>query len=309
MKSSLSRRSFFKTSFQSGVALAGCGLLENFARAIDPIKRPGQARFLLSLAAYSFRDSFNAKDPAKKIDLFQFIDFCADNGCDGTELTSYYFPKDVTPDYLIKIRRHCFLRGIAVSGTSVGNNFAMAKGEKLDEQIRMVKKWIDNAAILGAPHIRVFSGNKAPEGLSETEARKFSVPPLEECCEYAGTKGIFLGIENHGGIVDGPDELLEIVKAVKSPWLGVNLDTGNFHNDDPYAALEQCAPYAVNVQMKVSIKSSKDKEKVPGDFERFFKILRDANYQGYVALEHEEKEDPWKAVPGLLKKMKGMMQG
>lgn len=305
---SISRRSFFKTSLQAGIALSGLSLAENFASAIEPIKRSGSPRFLLSLAAYSFRDYFNAKDPAKKIDLFKFIDFCANNGCDGTELTSYYFPKDVTPDYLIQIHRHCFLRGIAISGTSVGNNFALPKGEKLDAQIRDVKKWIDNAAILGAPHIRVFSGNKAPEGMDESSARKLSIEPLEECCEYAGKKGIFLGIENHGGIVDGPDELLEIVKAVKSPWLGVNLDTGNFHNEDPYAALEQCAPYAVNVQMKVSIKGANDKEKKPGDFARFFKILRDANYQGYVALEHEEKENPWDAVPGLLKKMRGFIQ-
>jgi len=34
------------------------------------------------------------------------------------------------------------------------------------------------------------------------------------------------------------------------------------------------------------------------------KILRDANYQGYVALEYESKEDPWTAVPRLLKQMK-----
>jgi hypothetical protein len=45
------------------------------------------------------------------------------------------------------------------------------------------------------------------------------------------------------------------------------------------------------------------KQKEAADLQRLAKILRDANYQGYVALEYESEEDPWKAVPGLLKQM------
>src|SRR5207249_10139232 len=64
--------------------------------AAEPIKRAGAPRLLLSLAAYSFRDYFkdsNNKrdtnaDPAQRIDLFQFIDYCSQHGCQGTELTS-----------------------------------------------------------------------------------------------------------------------------------------------------------------------------------------------------------------------------
>lgn len=309
MHTPISRRSFFKTTATSALAVSGAGFVSSVAHAIEPIKRSGQPRFYLSLAAYSLRDFFTTKDTSKKIDLFKFIDFCADNGCDGTELTSYYFPKPLGDDYLLKVRRYCFLRGLGISGTAVGNNFALPKGEKLDAEIAAVKKWIDHAAVLGAPHIRVFAGNKAPDGMTESEARKLSIAPLEECCEYAGKKGVFLGLENHGGIVDGPDELLEIVKAIKSPWLGVNLDSGNFHNDDPYAALTQCVPYAVNVQIKVSIRAKGDEKKRPGDFDKFFQILREANYQGYVALEYEEKDDPWTEIPILLKRMKALMKG
>lgn len=303
MHSKISRRSFFKSSAQTAVALSGLGLLENFACAIEPFKREGKPRFPLSLAAYSFRDFFKSKDPAKQIDLFQFIDFCADQGLAGTELTSYYFPTPLTDDYLIKIRRHCFLRGIEVSGTACGNNFALPKGEKLTEQINSVKKWIDHAAVMGAPHIRVFAG-AAAKGLTDAEARKMCMSSLEEVCDYAGTKGIFLGLENHGGIVAEADGILEIIKAVKSPWLGINLDTGNFHTADPYGDLAKIAPYAVNVQVKAEIKKKDAKEKEEVDFPRVFKILREANYQGYVALEYEAKPDPWTTIPGLLKQMK-----
>lgn len=299
----ISRRNFFKSSAQTAVALSGLGFLETAARAIEPFKRPGEPRFLLSLAAYSFREFFNAKDPAKKIDLFRFIDFCAENGCDGAELTSYYFPSPLSDDYLLKIKRHCFLRGIEVSGTACGNNFALPKGEKLTEQINSVKKWIDHASVMGAPHIRVFAG-AAAKGLTDAEARNMCISSLEEVCDYAGTKGIFLGLENHGGIVAEADGILEIIKAVKSPWLGINLDTGNFHTVDPYDDLAKIAPYAVNVQVKAQTKKKGATEQEPVDLPRVFKILRDANYQGYVALEYEAKPDPWTTIPGLLKRMK-----
>ena len=305
------RRKFLKSTVQTSFALAGLGLLDTGSvRAVEPIKRAGAPRLLLSLAGYSFREYFkdanhkrDAKpDPTKQIDLFQFIDYCAEHGCQGTELTSYYFPPTLDQDFLIRIKRHAFLRGIDISGTAVGNTFTVPAGPERDQEIANTKKWIDYAAIMGAPHIRIFAGAARP-GMSPEEAKHLCIPAIEECCEYAGGKGIFLGLENHGGIVSTAEEILEIVRAVKSPWLGINLDTGNFRTDDPYADLVKIAPYAVNVQMKGEVQP-RGKAVEPADLPRLVKILRDADYQGYVALEYESKEDPWTAVPRLLKQMK-----
>jgi sugar phosphate isomerase/epimerase len=307
------RRDFLKTTLQNGFALTGLGLLETQPLfAAEPIKRAGAPRLLLSLAAYSFRDYFKDSnnqrntnpDPAKRIDLFQFIDYCAEHGCQGTELTSYYFPRDINHDLLIKIKQHAFLRGLAISGTAVGNIFTVPHGAERDQEIANVKRWVDHAAVMGAPHIRIFAGS-APAGMSRDQANQLCISAIEECCDYAGDKGIFLGLENHGGIVSTAEEILEIVRAVKSPWLGINLDTGNFQTDDPYADLVKIAPYAVNVQMKGEI-HPRGKGVEPADLSRLVKILGDANYQGYVALEYESKEDPWTAVPRLLKQMKGL---
>jgi sugar phosphate isomerase/epimerase len=57
----------------------------------------------------------------------------------------------------------------------------------------------------------------APKDAPLDEVKRNCVAALEECCAYAGQHGIFLGLENHGGIVAEPDGLLELVKAVKSP--------------------------------------------------------------------------------------------
>jgi sugar phosphate isomerase/epimerase len=147
---------------------------------------------------------------------------------------------------------------------------------------------------MGAPHIRVFAENA--KGMSEADARKQVIKAFEQCCRHAGEKGIFLGLENHGGVVATAQGMLEIVQAVRSPWFGINLDTGNFHSEDPYVDIAKCAPYAVNVQVKVEMKRGANPVE-PADFKRLAQILRDANYQGFVALEYEAKEDPWTAVP------------
>ncbi len=294
MQTHPSRRSFLAAAT---TALAS-GLAFRRATAVDPLQRPGRPTLRLGLAAYSFRDFF--KDPAK-IDLPKFIDYCADHQLEGAELTSYYFPKDPTADFLLELKRRAFLRGVAISGTSVGNNFALPDGEERTKELDYVRKWIDHAAVMGAPHIRVFAGS--PKGISDQEGRRQVIKGFEECCAYAGTKGIFLGLENHGGVVATATGMLEIIRAVNSPWFGVNLDTGNFHSEDPYAELAQCAPYAVNVQVKVEMTRGKQPAE-PADLKKLAHILRQANYQGFVTLEYEAKPDPWQAVPEHLKRLR-----
>ncbi len=302
--SSFGRRTF--------LGLAGLAISSPLVRAIDAIRREGPARLRLSLAAYSFRQFFRAQPGGKtgnppanrEIDMPGFVDYCARHGCEGAELTSYFIPTPVTRESLLELRRHAFLRGVSVSGTAVGNTFTLPKGERRDREIAAVKQWIDFAQVLGAPHIRVFAGNL--EGQSQADAKRHCIEALEECGEAAGRAGVFLGIENHGGIVAEADELIDIVRAVKSPWVGINLDSGNFHTADPYGDLKKCVPYAVNVQIKVEIKR-KDARAEPSDLGLLARLLRESGYQGWVALEYEAAEDPYLAVPRYLEQLRGLL--
>jgi sugar phosphate isomerase/epimerase len=273
-------------------AISGSAALGLFSRdvpsaaAAEPVKRNGQPKFKFSLAAYSYRSLLAGKDAT--LTLFDFVDDCASFGLEGTELTGYYFPAETTPDYLRKLKQHCFRLGLDVSGTAVGNDFGKADEQERRAQIDALKRWIDNAAILGAPVIRIFAGH-VPKGVEPAVAHKWMVEGMQECCEYAGKHGVHLALENHGGPTATPDGLFELVHAVKSPWFGVNLDTGNFHTDDPYADLAKVAPYSINVQVKASLSRGGVKEAT--DYARIGAILRDAAYRGYVVLEYEEPGD------------------
>ncbi|MCO8125302.1 sugar phosphate isomerase/epimerase [Stieleria sp. TO1_6] len=268
--------------------------------AADPFARHGGPRFRIGLAAYSLRNYFSfmkgkSRTPdasGKAIDMVGFLDYCVDQGFEAAELTSYFFPPDADSQYFLELKRQAFLRGVTISGTAIGNNFTLGAGDKLDREIETALEWIDKAAVMGAPHIRFFAGtakqlDEHPQRLDQ------AIEAMKQCAQRAGEKGVFLGIENHGNL--RPDQLLSIIQAVDHPWVGINLDTGNFHSEDPYGDLEKCVPYAVNVQVKVSMKKP-DGTTYPADFDRVAAILRDSNYQGFVILEYED-DAPYDKIP------------
>jgi sugar phosphate isomerase/epimerase len=184
----------------------------------------------------------------------------------------------------------------------VGNNFSRPIGPERESEIAQVKKWIDHAHTLGAPIVRIFSGNVNKQQTPE-EAHRLVVEAIEECCQHAAQKGVFLGLENHGGLTSTTDGMLAIVRDVKSPWFGVWMDTGNFHGEDVYSELEKIAPYTLHVQVKVVI-SSIGRGREPTDFRRLERILGGVGYRGWICLEYEEKEDPRIACPRYIEQLR-----
>jgi sugar phosphate isomerase/epimerase len=265
------------------------------ADAIEPIVRTGKPRLKLSLAAYSFRQWLDLKKrPKPDMTLADFIDFAAAQDIDAVELTAYYFA-ETTPEYLAALKSRASRLGLDVSGTAVGNNFCVADADKLKAEIASVKAWVEHTSRLGGKTIRIFAGS-VPKGGDEEKARKQAIAAIEESCDYAAKYGIFLALENHGGITSTAEQVLAIVKAVRHDHFGINVDTGNFHTADPYADLEKIAPYGVVVQVKTEV-SPAGKGVQDADLPRLVEILRKANYRGYVALEYEAKEDAKIAVP------------
>ena len=270
------------------------------ALAIEPIQRQFGSKTKLTLAAYSYRKLLTGFWP--KLTLKDFIDDCAKFGLEGTELTSYFFPKSVTPRYLAELKAQSFKLGLSISSTAIKNDFCLPPGGKRDKELAHVKQWIDYAYGMGAPVIRIFSG-KVGRRQSPDEAHRLVVEGIEECCRYAATKGVFLGLENHGGLTSTAQSMLKIIRAVKSPWFGAWMDTGNFHGEDVYGELEMIAPYTLQVQVKV-VTSVQGEEKKPTDFKRIAGILNGVGYRGWVCLEYEEKEDPRIACPGYIEKLR-----
>jgi sugar phosphate isomerase/epimerase len=292
------RRSFLQT----GAALVGTvALTSQYPMPTLQAAKFNHHRIKLSLAAYSFRNEFKSKE----MTMNKFIDYCDDLRLDGTELTSYYFESQ-EDSYFLNLRNKCFHLGLPISGTAIGNDFITPDESKRRQQIQDVKYWIDKAAILGAPSIRVFGGGRIPDGYTVQNAYNWVIPSLKECTDYAATKGIVLAIENHGGFPMKSEEVIKIVQEINSPWFGVNLDTGNFPSDW-YRQMAEVIPYAVVVQLKVSMRSTVQRGKsIATDPRRIVEMLNNEGYRRYLVLEYEE-DNPFQEIPQWIKHLQDIV--
>ncbi|QEG33659.1 sugar phosphate isomerase/epimerase family protein [Bythopirellula goksoeyrii] len=295
MNYSTNRRQFLSTSIAAAGALAAQPV-----GAIEPINRVPGHQFKLSLAAYSYRDLLTGNPP--KLTLSDFIQDCARFGIEAAELTSYYFPESPDAEYLRRLKGECFLQGLDISGTAIRNDFCLPAGEQREADIAHVKRWIEYADMLDAPVIRIFAGKVQP-GQSMADAEKLVIDGIEQCCQYAAKYGVFLALENHGGITTKVDDMLRIVHGVESPWFGVNLDTGNFRTADPYGDLAKLAPYTINAQVKV-VMHPDGRPGEASDYNRLADILMTTGYRGYVVLEYEEGGDPRQECPKALEELR-----
>src|SRR5580700_7215196 len=179
----------------------------------------------LSCCAYSFRDSFKSG----ALTLEEFPALCRRIGCDGAELTSYYFPTTERA-YLNTIKQRAHREGVSISGTAIGSDFANPDEAKRAEHLAMARDWISHSVALGAPTMRVFAGGVRP-GQDEREAFDNVISSLKDCAALAYESGILLVLENHGGLTGTANGTLDILHAVDSPGLALNLDFGNFSKD------------------------------------------------------------------------------
>src|SRR5690349_5954542 len=297
MKSS--RRTFFQTS---SLAVAGAVLLPNLSRA--ELKR--EPRIKLSISSYSYWHFKKEKFPIEKV-----IDEAAKNGVEGIDILHRQMEGEDNA-YLQKLKRHAFVNGIAFTCLSIHQSFVSPDKEFLKKEIDHTKKCIELAARMGIPCLRLNSGRwNTIKSFDELMAKrgvepilpgytlddgfKWCIDSIEQCLPTAEQNGVLLALENHWGLCSTPEGQLRIKKAIDSPWLGILMDTGNFL-EDPYDKLQMIAPYASFVQAKTYYGGG-EWYSLDLDYARIGRILRNANYRGYVSLEFEGKEDPFTAVP------------
>ena len=104
--------------------------------------------------------------------LLDLLEFCAEQGFDALDATGYYFPGYPDPPertFVNEFKRRAFLLGIDISGTGIRNDFATADQATRAEGVERVRQWVESAAAMGAPVLRVFAGPQ-PEGYTWDQA-------------------------------------------------------------------------------------------------------------------------------------------
>jgi L-ribulose-5-phosphate 3-epimerase len=306
----LSRRNLFKQSLGAAAALSSITSLENPTEAF-PIQTPSaKPRIRIGVSTYSYWHFDKVKYPIEKV-----IENAARLGFDGVEILHRQMESE-DRKYVNNLKRLAFSLGLDLFFLSIHQNFVYPDKDKRQKDIDHTKRCIDLANQLGCPAIRLNSGRwgtsgsfqqmldaggkETPiEGFTDDDAFKWCIESINECIPHAEQAGVIMALENHWGLTTTVDGLMRIYKGVNSPWLCINLDTGNFVGD-PYPQLEKLAPHAIVVQAKTYYGGGVYYTREL-DYDRISKILRNAGFKGYISLEMEGKETADLAVAKSLK--------
>jgi sugar phosphate isomerase/epimerase len=248
--------------------------------------------------AYSYRTALAAKTMTYE----DVIHLASDWGLDGVDVTVYWFP-DTSDQYLAGLRRTAQRSGIQLYNAGARVQLSQPTRELQDAQVENIKKWVDVADKLGSSHVRVFGG-AVPKGATQEEALAWAVEVLKRGAEYAGTKGITLGVEDDGGLTATAEPTIAVAKQTESPWAGINADSGNLPKNG-YAQFATLLPYATSIHFKTEM-TDEDGKHVPADWPRLLNMIAGSGYRGFVGLEYENNNAAAE-VPGLCAKLRSLI--
>jgi sugar phosphate isomerase/epimerase len=166
---------------------------------------------------------------------------------------SLHHARDLATDELPALARRAGDMGLGLlaSGDPLGGAH---RGESVATATARVEEWIDRAAALGSPILRVASGFYRADLADRPEAieaeRRWTVEALGGALESARAAGVRLAIENHSDFT--VSEYESILQELGGEDVGVFLDVINPVSalDDPVEVVRGLAPLAVAGHVK-----------------------------------------------------------
>jgi sugar phosphate isomerase/epimerase len=249
----------------------------------------------------------------------KILDFAQSHQFDGIELRGLMGSMDLPtrpefqPDRIAQSKREIAARNLKISCVSSSAEMHHADPEERKRQIADAKKFIDLAAALGVPYVRVF-GNKIEGPKDQVVARVAS--SLHELGDYGEQHNVTVIIESHGDFTDSPT-LSDVLNRADSPHVGLLWDAHHTFVDgkeDPAFTVQKLGKYIRHTHLKDSVPSANGRRYVlTGRGEvpvrKQVEVLAASGYQGYYSFEwekawHPELEDPEIAIADFAEFMK-----
>jgi len=292
------RRDFIRSA---AVGAAGLGLAAALPGYLYAANRK-DLFFKFAISQFSFASEFWTK----QLDPLDFAAKSKELGISGLDYCSMFFAdKAKDTQFLGELKKRAADNGsynlrIMVDGEGVLGD--------LNDTVRLKAvenhyKWMDAAAVVGCPMIRVnVEGDGAP-----ADVAKAAVDSLGRLIEYGRKQNIDVIVENHVGISCNAAWLAGVMKQVNSPHCGTLADFGNFcinrtkpetqdiagymktkclEEYDRYKGIEELMPYARGIHIKSHVFNAAGDD-METDFYRMFKIIKNSGFTGWASIEYE----------------------
>jgi sugar phosphate isomerase/epimerase len=256
----------------------------------------------------------------------KIIDFARDNQYSGIEVRGILRQMDLTlvPEFSNSEAITATLKKMNDRGlkfVDLGSSCALhfPKGEERTKNLDEGKRFIDLAAKLNCPYIRVFP-NQIPKDRDRQETLNLIIDGLKELGAYASNTQVTVLLESHGELIYKKD-LLFVMEGAANPHVGLVWDVCNMWivtKEPPEEVYASLKPYIRHTHIKdLKIENGKEEYVLLGTgivpIFRAIDLLYKNNYPGYYSFEweklwHPEIPDPQIALadyPMAIKKHLG----
>jgi len=273
----------------------------------------------ISICHYSFHREIGAK----KMELPVYFATVKKLGLDACDL-HMRLAGDVQAN-LKTIQQGLKANGLTLSSYSLSDDFTQPDEAARKAQVEAVKQGLRNAKLLGTDTARVFGGHASGADVASlANDLKVVTECLKECVKVAEEVKVTLALENHGGMPGRGEEVLDVIKKIGSQYLRACCDIGNFMGADqtPEEGTKLVAPMTSYVHIKDNADDPagkpglRSKRPLKGatvgagvvPVEKCIRILKDAGYKGFLALEYEGEEDEQTGVKKSLDFLKKVVK-
>lgn len=309
-----SRRTFLKSAAAFGaLGLASPAIAaekkkggKKAAEAAPASTAPVKGTFQISLAQWSLNKRFLNRPGAEPLDNLEFPKIARSVGIDGVEwVNQMFFAKATDKGYLGEMKSRASAEGVKSLLIMIDREGSIGAPQEAQraKTVENHLKWLDAAAFLGCHSIRVNAASDAK--LSWDEQARLAADGLHRLCVEGDKRGLWVIVENHGGLSSHGKWLTQVMKQTDHKRVGILPDFGNFYTDrnrgelyNPYLGLREFMPW---VKQAVSAKSfdwdtgagrfytesRREGAEMTLDYERLLKIVVGAGYSGYVGIEYE----------------------
>ncbi len=280
-----SRRNFIEKTAMLGAA----GLLmPSISAKSSPVSTPRMVYDDISLAEWALVGEIKA-GKWKNLDFPRIAR--EDFDLNGIEFVNTLFEVP-TISYLNQLKKNADDYGISmvlimVDAEGDGCEPTAALRKQFDINHR---KWIDIAHYLGCHAIR--TNCRGPENVDKKEALKWASESYNMLLEYAQQAKISVVIENHGGVSNDADWMVELMKDVNNLYFGSYPDWRSPGKDfDNFDYLKKMLPWAGGMSYR-----NQPTEELTA---KMIKLCKDSGYKGWYGIESSGRE--------AIKKGKGLL--
>jgi sugar phosphate isomerase/epimerase len=289
------------------LAASGCLLAaDTKPRSVFPAKPIDR----LSVASYPFRafiesPSNHDRDPKQPgMDLVEFGKRVKREwGVHYIEPLNSHF-RSTEPDYLDGLRNDLKAGGIGIANIAVDLPGSLYDPDEAvrAKAIEVRKKWIEVAAQVGSPSVRV---NDPPSRNSQPDAGR-AADSLKKLGAYGAGRGIVVNLENDNLVSEDAFFIVKVIQNVNSPYVRALPDFCNSmmsgNEKFEYDALAALFPMAWNICHVKEFEAGPNGKVLSIDVARVFGILKESKFRGFCSMEFDSEGDPFKGTAALIQK-------